>query len=365
MMSGRPWSEEVLLLLLLFYSLPPPFLSFVGSSSSWKKIMMSCAALSLAVVYFAVGPSSMRKARRSAVSAKRNGGGGLETMLVTDDVGVRLAANVESFDVLESLGSVEARVLEKTGLRYAVPEFEATREVLGVSGGERTLDRGATAEKWREKTRLPNVALRLLRASKIEAIALALKRYERVVFLDADTFVCASLEAVKCALATERKRQAAFAAFVAVDVGREHGTALLARSPKWALPRTAREANTGVLALRNDSKSKTLLDTWRRAYEDLSRTGFLMDQPAFRTALHATQTPFALLPPQLNCRGHQRRPRKDQQQQQQNDTHTTAVPLRCTGFDTLHPGVQTKLRGGRGCVILHSHDIREEDRRRP
>ena len=80
-----------------------------------------------------------------------------------------------------------------------------------------------------------------------------------------------------------------------------------------------------------------------------------MDQPAFRAALHATGAPFATLADEFNCRGHDRK---------RGATHgSTAVPLRCAGFaeaDLAGAGaVAASLRGGAGCAVLHSHDIRE------
>ena len=301
-------------------------------------LMVGCGGV-LTIVYFAVGPFTLKKARRSAGSAKAFGGPGVQTLLVTDDAG----AATEGFDVVASIGSVEGRV--KRGI--VVPEFEATREV-----GDN--DATSTADKWKDKSRLSNVALRVLRAAKVEAVGLALDRYQRILFLDADTYVCGDLRAVRCAL------DDTVAAFVPVANGKEHGKALLQASDRWRVPRSAPEANTGVLGIRNDSRfAPSLLTTWRTAYSDLSSTGFLMDQPAFRAALHVTKTPYTFLPPELNCRGHQRRPTTPASA----EAHRTAVPLRCRGFPRLAEGVQTSLRGGKGCVILHSHDIHEPHHR--
>ncbi|KAJ8612349.1 hypothetical protein CTAYLR_008371 [Chrysophaeum taylorii] len=264
----------------------------------------------LGVVYFAMGWRSLHKASRSAASARLNGGDLIETMLVTDERGRRFA-NASAFNAI--------RVLEAA---VAVPEFEATRAVSGSGGA---------------------AALRALRASKVDAIRAGLEAYERVVFLDADTYVCRSLRPVICAL-----EPPAIAAFAPVDVGREHGAALL--RGRWRVPRGAREPNTGVLAVRNDTAALALMDAWRQAYDEI---GFFMDQPALRAALHATGAPHGLLSFQFNCRGHQRRPPRA------TSAHVTAVPLRCRGFDRLDGRVQTRLNGGAGCVVLHSHDIRE------
>lgn len=279
-------------------------------------------------------------------------------MLVTDDHGeskvasaVRLNGSL-GFDTVRSVGSMEARVQASTDTRMArLPEFEATREVVGSLGQRAAVDAASTADKWRARGSRPsNVALRVLRASKVEAIGLALALFERVVFLDADTYVCSSLQALACAL-----DGLAIVAFVPVEQGREHGTSLLRE--RWAVPRTAREANTGVLAVRNDSRTWRLLDTWRKAYKDISKKGFLMDQPAFRAALHVTQVPLALLSYEFNCRGHQRR---SSPAEGARSGQSTAVPLRCDGFARLDGPVQTKLKGGAGCLVLHSHDIQED-----
>lgn len=290
---------------------------------------MVCGLGSFAAVYFAVGPISMRKADRSARSVRKNGGTFVRTMLVTDDQGAR-KANRSTFDVVESIG-----VARETGF-----EFVATRPIAARAQ--------STAERWRNRSDPANTALRFLRGSKIDAIRRALRRFDRCLFLDADTYVCSSLEPVACALEAPRD-----VAFVPVATGREHASNVLSQSKRWRVPRTAREANTGVLAARNSSTTIGLTAAWREAYEELAtQSGFLMDQPAFRAALHATQADWARLPDSLNCRGHQRA---------RSGSSTTAVPLKCSGFQTLRGAVQTELNGGAGCVVLHSHDIQETD----
>ena len=101
----------------------------------------------------------------------------------------------------------------------------------------------------------------------------------------------------------------------------------------------------------NTTKSRALVSLWLEAYDDLlEQSGFLMDQPAFRAALHATRAPHAALPPRFNCRGHDRA------------RAAPAVPLRCAGYDAdeaAHGAVAARLRGGAGCAVLHSHDIQE------
>mmetsp|Transcript_8301 Transcript_8301/g.29189 ORF Transcript_8301/g.29189 Transcript_8301/m.29189 type:complete len:293 (-) Transcript_8301:16-894(-) len=282
----------------------------------------------LAVVYFAVGPASLKKAALSAASARKHGGARVRTMVVTDDAGAsRLRRGEYAFDTVESVGRAKGPSVE----------FSATRPL----GSTSTL---STSERWRNRTDPANVALRALRAAKIDALERALKRYDRAVFLDADTYVCKPIvEDLGCAVEPPTA-----VAFVPVAAGKEHAASILAASARWRVPRTVREANTGVVAARNDSTTRALVRAWRRAYEDLAQqSGFLMDQPAFRAALHATGAPHAHLPPEFNCRGHDRHAAQ------------TAVALRCRGFRHLKGPVQTRLRGGRGCAVLHSHDLRE------
>ena len=103
--------------------------------------------------------------------------------------------------------------------------------------------------------------------------------------MDADTYVCSSLLEAACAVS-----EGPVVAFVPVDRGREHAASVLARSERWRVPGHAVEANTGVVAWRNATASRALVDAWLRAYGDLAdASGFLMDQPAFRAALHATR----------------------------------------------------------------------------
>ena len=290
--------------------------------------MAPCLLGRVATVYFAVGSRSLQKASRSAASSKRFDG--LRAMLVTDDATarkLRLQAK-HPFDIV----AVDA------GASHAA-EFEATRPVADRSSL-------STAERWRNRRDPANLALRRLRAAKIRAVATALQHFDVALLMDADTYVCSSLLEAACAV-SERP----VVAFVPVDRGREHAASVLARSERWRVPGHAVEANTGVVAWRNATASRALVDAWLRAYGDLAdASGFLMDQPAFRAALHATRAPHAALPPRFNCRGHDR------------TRASTAVPLRCAGYDAdeaAHGAVAARLRGGAGCAVLHSHDIQE------
>ena len=102
--------------------------------------------------------------------------------------------------------------------------------------------------------------------------------------MDADTYVCKPLTGAVCGVGGGYD-----VAFVPVREGKEHAKSVLAASPRWRVPAAAREANTGVVAWANTTKSRALVSLWLEAYDDLlEQSGFLMDQPAFRAALHAT-----------------------------------------------------------------------------
>lgn len=303
--------------------------------------MAPCVLGRVATVYFAVGSRSLQKASRSAASSKLYGGGAdvtLRAMLVTDELTARKLRRTPAhpFDVV----AVDA------GASHAA-EFEATRPVADRS-------RVSTSERWRNRQDPANLALRRLRAAKIRAVATALQHFDVALLMDADTYVCSSLVEAACAVAGDYSLgEQHVVAFVPVDRGREHASTVLARSERWRVPRHAVEANTGVVAWRNSSASQLLVDAWLRAYDDLAdASGFLMDQPAFRAALHATRAPYAALPPHFNCRGHDRTRSK------------SAVPLRCAGYDAgaADGAVAARLRGGAGCAVLHSHDIQEPGR---
>ena len=293
--------------------------------------MAPCLLGRVATVYFAVGSRSLQKAARSAASSKQFDG--LRAMLVTDDATARkLRLEPEHpFDIV----AVDA------GASHAA-EFEATRPVADRSSL-------STAERWRNRRDPANLALRRLRAAKIRAVATALQHFDVALLMDAATYVCSSLMEAACAVS-----DGPVVAFVPVARGREHAASVLARSERWRVPGHAVEANTGVVAWRNATASRALVDAWLRAYGDLAdASGFLMDQPAFRAALHATRAPPAALPPRFNCRGHDR------------TRASTAVTLRCAGYDAdeaAHGAVAARLRGGAGCAVLHSHDIQEPGR---
>ena len=109
--------------------------------------------------------------------------------------------------------------------------------------------------------------MRALRAAKIRALLLGLFddafAFERVVFLDTDTVVCAPLATAVCAVDAPHH-----VAFVATP-NRTHGEALLKQA--FDVSDAVPEANTGVLAMRRSDEARRLLQVWREAYDRMSR----------------------------------------------------------------------------------------------
>ena len=162
------------------------------------------------------------------------------------------------------------------------------------------------------------------------------------LFLDVDTIVCRDLRAALCAVGGD----GAHVAFVPVTNNRTHGDAVvraaLGVENGELLPA---EANTGVLALADSPTTRWLLKAWEAAYVKLSELGQLMDQPAFRAALHLTRDRlrFVHLDAAYNCRG-------------RDTARKNSVRISCDGYHDYENYLQKSLEGGKGCVVLHSHD---------
>lgn len=315
----------------------------------------------LAFAYFAVGPRTLAKARRSARSAKR-AHPDAHTVLLTDAAGaarVRTEAGACDtygvvFDYVDTLEeAANATAFDR------MPEFVAFRTYQ--KDGKKLLSKH---RPWTTPHDANNKAVADLRAAKIRSLAEALKRapkYGALVFLDADTVVCRSLVKYACALAHNK----ADVAFVPVPPARWHagGQLRLAYDVDLGTP----EANTGALFLRRTPKALSLLKHWARTYGELRRANppQLMDQVAFRAALHVSRAAWHAVDDAANCRG--------------RDPATRAhAALTCDGFDvmdTFRPlststddpetspraitaalAVEEKLKGGRHCDVLHSHE---------
>ena len=92
------------------------------------------------------------------------------------------------------------------------------------------------------------------------------------------------------------------------------------------------EANTGVLALADSPTTRWLLKAWEAAYVKLSELGQLMDQPAFRAALHLTRDRlrFVHLDAAYNCRG-------------RDTARKNSVRISCDGYHDYENYLQKSL----------------------
>lgn len=297
-----------------------------------------CAKVTFA--YFAVGTRTVAKARRSALSAARACPGSAR-MLVTD--------SSTHLDFNEHCLTAFTTVV-RSGNYTDGQEFDAFR---AWSRCNRLVDRH---RPWTETGNADNAAVANLRALKTRAVGIAIRSAatELLVFLDADTIVCKR----------PQLQLESTIGFVAVPVERYHAVKQLKRI--FGVTKDTPEANTGALVFRRtDPCALRLADEWVRAY-DLLRVASppqLMDQVAFRAALSRAGCSIQLLDSKFNCRG--------------RDPATRAhAALACDGFDrpsvfaeldsgpeTTQTGqmgaarIEASLRGGRGCDIIHSHDV--------
>ena len=124
-------------------------------------------------------------------------------------------------------------------------------------------------------------------ADKIKPLALT--PFERTVFLDTDTHICASLSDV-------------FDLLDHVDVAAAHAP-MRATFHQPHIPDAFPELNSGVLAWRKCIGTDNLLAEWERLYaEHVASTGQTDDQPALRRALFASGIRLGILPPEYNFR---------------------------------------------------------------
>lgn len=113
--------------------------------------------------------------------------------------------------------------------------------------------------------------------------------FERTLFLDTDTLVCAPVEDLfeildRFELAVSR--------------------APLRHDRPFSTPNCFTEVNTGVMAYRKTSAVDALFADWLRVYErEVAETGRMdSDQPAFRDALFRSPASFYVLPQEYNLR---------------------------------------------------------------
>lgn len=115
--------------------------------------------------------------------------------------------------------------------------------------------------------------------------------YDRIVFLDTDTFVCGPLDEL-------------FALVERFDL------ALLQENQRgWdyelpGVPLAFPEYNTGVIAFRRTPEVRAFFAAWRESYERLrAEKGLKSDQPAFRAALFHSSLRVATIPSEFHFLG--------------------------------------------------------------
>lgn len=295
----------------------------------------------LTFAYFAVGQRTLTKARRSAVSAKRAHAGRAQTLLLTDRRGVA-AATAEARACAASAAAgpafddvLELAEAENATAFAAMPEFVAFRTFVTAN---KLQSRHAA---WTDRDNFNNRAVSDLRLAKIRSLEAALKRSRAsaVVFLDADTVVCRSLLKYACAA----EKAGADVAFVPVPAEKLHASPQLRRTYGVA-PETP-EANTGALFLRRTPKALSLLRYWGLRYGELRAADppQLMDQVAFRAALHASRAKWLPVEERANCRG--------------RDHLTRAhAPLACDGLESHAPQLREQIMKHTGSFVSKSDD---------
>jgi len=113
--------------------------------------------------------------------------------------------------------------------------------------------------------------------------------FERTLFLDTDTLVCAPV----------------YDLFELLD----RFDLALSRAPlrhdrPFVTPDCFTELNTGVMVYRTTAAVDALFESWLRLYEkEVAETGKMdSDQPAFRAAIHQSDVRFYILPQEYNLR---------------------------------------------------------------
>ncbi|MGH8048892.1 MAG: hypothetical protein ACREKL_16745 [Chthoniobacterales bacterium] len=159
------------------------------------------------------------------------------------------------------------------------------RHMPGVRIAVYTDQSGLPAELFDEIRAIENP-----RHSFIDKIApLCDTPFERTVFLDTDTVVCAPVGDL-------------FELLDRFDLAVAH--APYRHDRPFVTPNCFTELNTGVMAYRRTDAVKTLFQDWLKTYEkEVAETGRMdSDQPAFREALYRSPVPFYVLPTEYNLR---------------------------------------------------------------
>lgn len=313
---------------------PESYMSLSWTQTVLRSNEMFGAIGERGVIYSAVGTNSLEKAFRSARSVRRwNPPAMLKLLLVTDSTGRTRAKSwsLSKFDYVIDVGESSAK------LRYADMEeyegFKTRNEIVlrqqsdKKDGASRRLSSSSSTNRLSKR----GLSLKRLRIIKVRSLMLGSRLFRTIVFLDTDTAICSSLlplfESIDIAKAE--------VAFVEIPGAHAHAQDLV--NAAFGVPRDFPEANTGVLVVRNSSRTRSLLANWNVAYHALARRDeHLMDQPAFRVALYKSSIEFVALDRAYNCRGRDR-------------ITKTALPLACGGL------VQNDENAD--CIILHSHDV--------
>jgi len=113
--------------------------------------------------------------------------------------------------------------------------------------------------------------------------------FEKTVFLDTDTHLCAPIWDV-------------FDLLDRVDMAAAHAP-MRVTWPQPGIPDSFPEVNSGVLAWRKSDKTRGLFAEWERLYQEhVASTGQKDDQPALRRALFESGVRMGILPPEYNFR---------------------------------------------------------------
>lgn len=114
--------------------------------------------------------------------------------------------------------------------------------------------------------------------------------YERTLYLDTDTYICKSING----------------AFDILD----HVDLAFANAPNdrsvQGVPEPWTEYNTGVIAYKNNAKTKQFFRSWEQLYEKWrDNKGIKANQPSFLKTVHESNVSFFTLSPEYNIRSNQ------------------------------------------------------------
>lgn len=112
--------------------------------------------------------------------------------------------------------------------------------------------------------------------------------FEKTIFLDSDTYVCAPLHDV-------------YEILDRFDFAAAHP--LLRTTMQQNLPEAFPEVNSGVMAFCSNERVRRMIENWLLLYKEHAKaTNRSDDQPPLRVALYRSDLRFAVLPPEYNVR---------------------------------------------------------------